>query len=1159
MSENFHKLLRDALLNNSYDKISMDLSLKMTHENSYSYLYALQRSIIDYDEFHYKSNTELFENKKIIGKFYLDKSNNACVDIDYEMIKESLRENYRRSCFYQVKITNDNKSDYISHIHEKYHENDKRVYIQTSLYTRLLTEDNIDQYVGHVVNLGITPQYIYSNPEIFRKMPVIMVDNKVIWDWIMFCNEGSFTIKIPSKGRNFVIDDYLDDDKEIVYREHQIDVFTIDNIYPISRFRASRSTLGYNVFNKTITIPKSKINTQLQSATDGILFCSLHYPNKNGLDYEFGSSLIELYENGDNYIGKLTDYQHLEIIDYDIDYSVTQEKFFYVSVFFINRLRKHYFIHNSSDGLTTTDFTTVHQNIDGTFSSANLAVIENGDGINVSTNDKPYQMPVPVEDLLVFHQKVDDDNFSYDYTMCKNTNAIKLYYPNTYQIVDDEQNIGDRYKIYYFYKEADSLLYTPMFDFYVNYLRDILFKVKNKKLEVIYNDLYFGTGREELLKLGYSEDDINSITDTFKKIMLYNDFVYHYGDIDFIKRFLPMEGNETKKPFEYKVETLREWVKHDRDALDKYVLDQKKVGKMYHMFMNTIDLKARMRTDTSLEIGSSTTFDEPMYVFSFADIEDLPEMLNLRIYVDGIFVSDFYQERKLYMDYIYIPVRYFNENSYLEAELLPEYTFEKDLTFESVDDEKLITLVEPKENINPTISDLYFVTNSDGEEVEVKANRLFTISNEYKEWTYEVATQPKLSKDFDSFEELDAACKNGELIDKSFYYNKDTGDYYYYAESLLHHMGSYYENHKVEFARLNSIRIKPIVKSVVNVPIKMIIRKKGYGFNLKIPDTGYVSIELTPIGFKFLKKNIRIFINGRLYPDQNYILTPNVNNPTIKLLNPFNKGDMIYLDISPFSYTKVYEQDDISNLGSIIDLKGYINKPFDPRYYDVFMNGRRLSLNNIIQVDPWSITLVNLKSNHNFIIYEKERDTFEYFGLDYTEDLYYFNIEDLMNESYIDEESKKDIINQIINKRKDPDLVIEPNTNDEEKEEILNIGGLLEVKLFYWDELIPRLFVNPDVVQFDDNELQESYPYHYNKYITCPYEESNDRSKISYASAIRLNPDDCFIGGKDGKEKGCAVFAVGHLNEVSNDILNTHIEMNNDINLVNTIKRVSSI
>ena len=184
MSKNLHKLLRDALLNNSYDKSSMDLSLTMTHQNSYSYLYTLQRSIIDYDEFHYQSNTELFENKRIIGKFYLDKSNNACVDIDYELIKEALREIYRRSRFYHVKITKENKSDYISIIHDKYHELDKKVYIQTDFYTRLLTEDNIDEYVGHVVHLGLTPQYMWENPDIFRKIPVIMIDNRVIWDWI---------------------------------------------------------------------------------------------------------------------------------------------------------------------------------------------------------------------------------------------------------------------------------------------------------------------------------------------------------------------------------------------------------------------------------------------------------------------------------------------------------------------------------------------------------------------------------------------------------------------------------------------------------------------------------------------------------------------------------------------------------------------------------------------------------------------------------------------------------------------------------------------------------------------------------------------------------------------------------------------------------------
>ena len=1160
MSKNLHKLLRDALLNNSYDKSSMDLSLTMTHQNSYSYLYTLQRSIIDYDEFHYQSNTELFENKRIIGKFYLDKSNNACVDIDYELIKEALREIYRRSRFYHVKITKENKSDYISIIHDKYHELDKKVYIQTDFYTRLLTEDNIDEYIGHVVHLGLTPQYMWENPDIFRKIPVIMIDNQVIWDWILFCNEGSFTIKIPSKGRNFVIQEDLDDNRKPIYVEHQIDVFTIDNVFPITTFRANRSSLNYIVSSKTFKFPKSKLNGDLTKTSDGIMFCSFHYPNKNGTNYELGSSLIELREDGDYYTGTLTDYQHLGIISYDIDYNPSQEKFFYVKVFFINRLRCHHYVYETNEGLKTIPYTTIRSSTDGSFTSSNLAVLENGDYLTeVDDVDIPYQMPVPVENLLVFHQKIGDDEFVYDYTMCRNVDAVKLYYPNIYQINDENQNVGDRYKIYYFYKEGDSLLYTPMFDFYMTYLKNILYKVRDKKLEVIYNDLYFGTSDDELTKAGYSEEDITNIRATFIKILKYIDFYYHYGDIDFLKRFLPIKENSDKTPFEYKVETLREWVKHDRDALQKYVNEQKHVSKMYHMFASTIDLEARRRTDTSVELDGSVTFDEDMYVFTFADVEDIPEMLNIRIYVDGIFVNDFYQERENFMDYIFIPVRYFTPDSYIEAEVFPEYTFEKEITFNSLNDEKVISLIEPRENINPTISDLYIISNSEDEETVVKANHLFKISNEYKEWTYEIDAQPTLTKDFDTYKDLELAFKNGELSDKSYYYDKETGEYYYYADTELYSMGSYYENHSVEFARLNSIRIVPKVNSVVNIPLNMVIHKKGYGMNLRIPDTGFVSIELTPIGFKFSKKNIRIYINGRLYPDQNYILTPDENKPTIRLLEKFNKDDIIYLDLTPFKYNKVYENEDITNLGRIIDLKEYLNKPFDPRYYDVYMNGRRLSLNNIIQVDPWSITLVNLKSNYNFVIYEKERDHFEYFGLDYTEDLYYFNIEDLIDEPYIDDKTKNDIIDEIINDRKDPDLVIEDNTNDEEKDNIVDIGGIVEAKIFYWDEIVPRFFMNPDVAQFDDTDLKETYPYHYEKYLTSPYNETKDKDKISYISALRLDPDDIFVGGPDGKDKGCYVYAVGHLDDVPLELLSSPLEMNNDKDLVDTIKRKTSI
>ena len=48
MSAQLQTLLRDALLNNSYDYDAMHNSLKKTLMNSYSYLYSLQKANIEY-------------------------------------------------------------------------------------------------------------------------------------------------------------------------------------------------------------------------------------------------------------------------------------------------------------------------------------------------------------------------------------------------------------------------------------------------------------------------------------------------------------------------------------------------------------------------------------------------------------------------------------------------------------------------------------------------------------------------------------------------------------------------------------------------------------------------------------------------------------------------------------------------------------------------------------------------------------------------------------------------------------------------------------------------------------------------------------------------------------------------------------------------------
>ena len=105
MSENLQKLLREALLNNSYDYDAMHNTLKRTWMNSYSYLYGLQKSYVEYEELFYFSNDTESRNSKKIGHLYLDKLLYANFDVDYDLIRVYDREEYRRSEFYQKKFT----------------------------------------------------------------------------------------------------------------------------------------------------------------------------------------------------------------------------------------------------------------------------------------------------------------------------------------------------------------------------------------------------------------------------------------------------------------------------------------------------------------------------------------------------------------------------------------------------------------------------------------------------------------------------------------------------------------------------------------------------------------------------------------------------------------------------------------------------------------------------------------------------------------------------------------------------------------------------------------------------------------------------------------------------------------------------------------------
>ena len=731
-------------------------------------------------------------------------------------------------------------------------------------------------------------------------------------------------------------------------------------------------------------------------------------------------------------------------------------------------------------------------------------------------------MPIPVEDLIVFKTFVDTRKT----VLMKNTDMVEMYYPNFYHIKDADRVDGDIYKIYYFYHPAVSLRYTTMFDYFDEFLS---IRFADYSFEETIDKLYRGVADTS----SFTEEELNEFEETFMKLFNYQYFKHNYGDIDFIKRYRLMDGNEDKDPFEYEDETLRSWIANNPTILRNYVLEQDKLYvPIYHMWTKTIDLSKRYRTSTVPEQGAyGSKLDEECYVFAFRNDNTINgSLLNARIFVDGLFVVNMHQIRHYYTDYFYIPINLVTDDSYIEIEIFPTYTMHSEIiNFKSLDDEKIISLAQPENKIFPTVQDLYCIApsgyiyssitgNPDPSEGVEEA-----ISITYKDKTY------RQTPIYDNSSFTITA-----IYDDTHQYEIKTTD----------------EDKPVKFTRLSTFKIKPnkdlypATEYALNTDIIVCISKTAHGMEYRIKNSGYAYIPLVESRFKFNKDYIRIFRNGRLVPREKYVFYSSYSIPRIVFTDWLEEDEIIYIDITPYRYKEIYHLDELTEGQILIDLKGVITKPFDIRYYDVYMNGRKLGLNNVFTISPWEITLVNLHSYHHLQIFEKERD-YEYFGTNYKEASYYYTIDDLFNSTFIKEEEKNEIIKRMIDAQKHPSLTIKPNENIEEVLDFEDLRRFVTIHTFYFFELVPRTYVNPDRKQYSEEEIYENY---FVKPVDSSRNDSERERRKEYIKALNLNPD-LYIEGGINKGKIQYVYSVGLLDDVDEECLSQTTTLSNDENI----------
>lgn len=1121
------QFLQDSLTNNSFSIEDTDRALRMTLDHSFSYLYRLQRNMAIYEEYFYTTRNVIDERD--YGDFFMDYRERICANYPITLIPTQFREKFRTSPYYGEAI--------------RYEDINK----DHSLFTRL---------------------------------PIIIIDNQVVRTFKFHVSDDFITVHYGFD-RYFLHEKKFDNDRwEYFFISHDVSVQVVNNSY-FTDFTTNTGMLQRNSYDghsydRLLMSYLENFNFKLRE--DGQYFAVIFLG-----DEKLGTNLLEVNVDSD---GNL-------VIMYDMDARAKIESYtgsVMIRLYFYRHLHKYTSFRDN--GYQNSKLVRT-QLVDGEVVSDTF-IIQNEE------SERPLPLPVPTENILIFKTGgVDEVHQTYKSPTHFPNSNVSVLYPNFYNVTSDAE-LGDMFKVYYFYIPPYDLTYDYMYQFFCDALKymwekltveQIVNVVKlgdftlipswsdmghytldqmimltsayhakqlvasglvREDLEVdayyyIYGQAATGVDNLESIKTACIEllaniplpeppepdsgdgtdntslddgisllEDPDSVIGTPPGIPEFSeafanvfDFVinhpivdYYYDEVDYLRKY-----SDEIFAFQYKVDKLKTFIKDDYKALLNYVRAQNKVGFKYEFAANTIDLEARYKT--AREDGNP--FKEPMYMFPIQKI-DPGNSLSARIFIDGLMCVTFALERYEFTDIFYIPAHYITEDSYIEIEVFHYY--EAKHTYVFTEEKPYVELeFPPKQFIRPTMSDLYFYPGTQENLIRFDKDKfdLEYISDRYNYYVdentpiaifykkcphgdaargpyYDVnghcftfEGQPDPKNDITA-DEVSTMLSNGDLVEEVGYETDNhltivkledvvTYDRVALGETTLQDE----DNKGLLCSNIERVRITLNDPELYDQEITIGIQKRPMFRGNKKYRVEYPQYS-TPIpNFQDAEEYTRAFKNGRLMSKNRYDFTDYFDGIMgIQILEKLVRGDTIGFDITPFRNRLIYYKEELDSYD--IDLRGYINKPFDPKFYEVYLNGRRLNRTNIYPIGPWEIRLAGLHSIYHLEIYEKDRD-WEYYGVHFSN---YYTISDLIREPFIDPEIKEKLIDGITGGG------LPPNVIDEEKEPWEREFDLYSVffEIFYYMKLIPMKFVTGDKEQFSTEEIAKRYPIIYDLYHT---------------------------------------------------------------------------
>ena len=1111
LPQTLQALLNETVINNSFDNKDTTDQLIHTMESAYAHLYRYQKDTVPFANFHYqtrkflqnttyndiqngigryteelnrldtedpKNEARIAELKRLIadlgeirfGDLFLDDYRRICVEVPYDMIDMSIREQFRRSPLYRKALS--------------------------------LSE-------------------IAENDKIFYRIPIVIFDHKVRTDvMIQPIEKGTRITFINTKANEL----YTTIDAQ---KFHDVQVMFVENIF-FHQCIINGSNLN-NLRREGSIIPFSLIDFQQKMENrirnrDGILFCTIE--NSKGIH----THLMEcgVTTGGIGYDGnKLV----MDMIAAETDHLV-------VTLWFCNHMHRHRYYDHQGD---VPAYKLRDPSVEGGVRPAG--------GFFIPTEDqKPYKMPIPEDKILVMKKisSTDDPVGPYEYQPAFEA-GVMMYYPNLYQITDNSMEYRDLYRVYYFYRDDSDMVYTPLCAYYAEYLK--LHYNYKFTLEEIINMVYFRLdGYDKNFYLienhGATPDGtpgvvegtaLNQFYAVFEKFLAYMDYDYMYGTPDFMDDYI---GEDI--PLQYKIAKMREFVRADYHTLMEYVHRQQNKTHLLHFFVNTVELRNRLRRSTRKEnphkqaafansyevvdpgkVGSFKVVDnedynptkeihiddvkivlstvslgdyvmpiglEDQYVFTFKN-PSKTDVLPIKIYIDGLLTVNYTMIEVFGMEYIYIRARLIADDSYIMVEI----------DTEMANAQRIPVVVE-------------------NEDTWIACHFLNTPGITY------------------TMNDIVVRDTNDKVIDKSEYEILLTENDIDYSMIDKRH------DRINEYGRMTDIKIR-----VTNGPfpreIVVVLNKMSFIKSVIATRRGYCRFDIKGLGVNPDIRLTRMYFNGRLVSPSFYKTIKQSGREYIQTRIFCQKGDEFLFEYAPYAKDILFEIEEFSQ-NDPFDFSDILDKPVDAEYYEFFVNGRRLGLPNLFEFGPHHCLFRGLVSKYLLAVYQKERD-FEYFGydminLDLSENThhYYFEPIELIENTFISEEEKNELLDIFINHVKHPDAVIKPNQDLENPVEYVVANEVMaDLQIFYFEEVLPLTLGDPNKLQFLQEFISNVYPY-----TTAIYEQEYGGTKV-----IFLDPN-ITVRVHDPKEQ-----VVCGESKIACNKCNTCPKMSRDITLYQTL------